>query len=120
MLSFTPDDEQRMIIDAVRRYAEQDLRKVAHEADEASELPAGVVEKGWGLGLLPGNIPESWEFVFVMLHYDESQIDQRGWRVQRVLDLNNVLDSSEDFFQSPPASIVFIRLLSDAVDGKDD
>lgn len=60
MLSFTPNDEQRMVIDAVRRYAEQDLRKVAHDADEASELPANVVEKGWGLGLLPGNIPDAY------------------------------------------------------------
>lgn len=58
MLSFTPDGEQKMIIDAVHRYAEQDLRKVAHEADEASELPESVVQKGWALGLLPGNIPE--------------------------------------------------------------
>jgi alkylation response protein AidB-like acyl-CoA dehydrogenase len=60
MLSFTPDDEQRMVIDTIHRYAEQDLRKVAHEADEASELPPSVVEKGWGLGILPGNIPDAY------------------------------------------------------------
>ena len=60
MLSFTPDEEQKMVIDAVHRYAEQDLRRVAHDADEASELPGDVIEKGWALGILPGAIPDEY------------------------------------------------------------
>lgn len=57
MLSFTPDEEQKMLVDAVHRFAEVDLRKVAHEADEDSALPPQVVAKGWGMGVLPGAIP---------------------------------------------------------------
>jgi acyl-CoA dehydrogenase len=60
MIAFTPTDEQKMLIDAIRRYAEGPLRKVAHDADEASDTPADVVSKGWELGLLPGLIPEAY------------------------------------------------------------
>src|SRR5574341_52826 len=57
MYSFTPTDEQQMLIDAVHRYAEQDMRKAAHEADEHNSVPAPVIGKGWELGVLPGLIP---------------------------------------------------------------
>ncbi len=58
MITFTPTNEQQMLIDTVHRFAENNIRKVAHEADEASETPAEVVAKGWELGILPGLIPE--------------------------------------------------------------
>ena len=58
MISFTPTDEQTMLIEAVRRYSENDVRPIAHEADETGELPAPVVNTGWEIGILPGNIPE--------------------------------------------------------------
>jgi acyl-CoA dehydrogenase len=60
MIEFTPTDEQRMLTDAIHRYAEQDLRKVAHEADENNDAPAPVIAKGWELGILPGLIPEEY------------------------------------------------------------
>lgn len=60
MITFTPTDEQQMLIDTVHRFAENDLRKAAHEADEHSEAPAEVVAKGWELGILPGLIPEEY------------------------------------------------------------
>src|SRR5689334_18672379 len=60
MIAFTPTDEQKMLIDAIRRYAEGPVRKVAHDADEASESPAEVISKGWELGLLPGLISEAY------------------------------------------------------------
>lgn len=59
MVAFTPTEEQQQLIDTIRRYAEQDIRKVAHEADESCEPPLGVIEKGWQLGLVPSSIPES-------------------------------------------------------------
>jgi acyl-CoA dehydrogenase len=58
MISFTPTEEQQMLIEAVRRYSENDVRPVAHEADETGMLPAPVVNTGWEIGILPGNIPE--------------------------------------------------------------
>lgn len=60
MIDFTPTDEQNMLVEAVHRYAETDLRRVAHDADEAAELPGAAIKKGWDLGLLPGLIPEEY------------------------------------------------------------
>jgi alkylation response protein AidB-like acyl-CoA dehydrogenase len=59
MFSLTPTDEQQMMIDAVRRYADHDARPCAHDADESGEFPDSVLRTGWELGLLPGNIPEA-------------------------------------------------------------
>jgi alkylation response protein AidB-like acyl-CoA dehydrogenase len=48
-----------MLVDAVGKYAENDLRPAAHEAEESCELPKKLVSKGWELGLLQASIPES-------------------------------------------------------------
>jgi len=60
MISFQPTDEQKMLVDSIRRYSEADVRKVAHEADEQDHAPDSVIGKGWELGLLPGLIPEAY------------------------------------------------------------
>lgn len=59
MISFTPTDEQQMLIETVRRYAINNVRPVAHDADEGGAFPADVLQTGWELGILPGNIPEA-------------------------------------------------------------
>jgi acyl-CoA dehydrogenase len=58
MYSFEPTDEQKMLIDAIKRYATGDLRAAAHDADEEGELKPSLVEKGWELGVLQASIPE--------------------------------------------------------------
>jgi alkylation response protein AidB-like acyl-CoA dehydrogenase len=58
MVSFTPTEDQQLLIDTIRRYAINDMRKVAHDADEASEPPLDVVKTGWQLGIVPSGIPE--------------------------------------------------------------
>jgi acyl-CoA dehydrogenase len=58
MVSFTPTEEQQMLVDAIHRYAEMDVRKIAHEADEASHVPDDVVATGWEIGLIPASLPE--------------------------------------------------------------
>ncbi len=60
MYSFEPTEEQRMLIDAARRYATNDLRPAAHDADESGELPQTLIHKGWDLGLLQASIPEAY------------------------------------------------------------
>ena len=60
MYSFEPSDEQKMLVDAVRRFATNDLRASAREADEAGQLPAPLVRKGWELGLLQASVPEAY------------------------------------------------------------
>ena len=60
MYSFEPTEEQQMLIDAVGKYAVNDLRVAAHEAEESRELPKKLVSKGWELGLLQASIPETY------------------------------------------------------------
>jgi alkylation response protein AidB-like acyl-CoA dehydrogenase len=60
MYSFEPSEEQKMLVEAVHRYASADLRLAAHDADEAGNLPPALVEKGWELGLLQCSVPESY------------------------------------------------------------
>ena len=60
MYSFDPTEEQQMLMDAVKKYAVNDLRAAAHEADESGDLPKKLVGKGWEIGLLQASIPESY------------------------------------------------------------
>ena len=60
MYSFEPTEEQQMLVDAVGKYAANDLRVAAREAEEGGELPRRLVEKGWEIGLLQASIPESY------------------------------------------------------------
>ncbi len=58
MYSFEPSDEQKMLLDAIHRFTENDLRPAAHDANEQGEFPSNLVEKGWELGVLQASIPE--------------------------------------------------------------
>jgi alkylation response protein AidB-like acyl-CoA dehydrogenase len=60
MYSFTPTEEQKMLVDAISRYASQDLRPKAHDAEEELMLPPNLLEKGWELGYLQASIPEQY------------------------------------------------------------
>ncbi len=60
MYSFEPTEEQKMLIDALGRFASQDLRAKAHDADETHNLPSKLIGKGWELGFLQASIPEQY------------------------------------------------------------
>jgi acyl-CoA dehydrogenase len=60
MYSFEPTEEQQMLIDAIGKYASNDLRTAAHAAEENHELSMNLVNKGWELGLLQASVPESY------------------------------------------------------------
>jgi alkylation response protein AidB-like acyl-CoA dehydrogenase len=60
MYSFEPNEEQKMLIDAVGKYAVNDLRLAAREAEESRLLPPKLVAKGWELGVLQASIPEAY------------------------------------------------------------
>lgn len=57
MISFDLTEEQQMLVDAVRRYAERNVRQAFREADESGTLDPGLIKTGWALGLTPSNIP---------------------------------------------------------------
>lgn len=61
MYSFSPSEEQQMLVDAIKRYALDDLRSAARDADEEGHLPPELVEKGWELGYLQASIPEEFD-----------------------------------------------------------
>lgn len=59
MLNFELDQEQKMMTDAIRRLANDRMRKVFRDAEEEGHIPPEVVQAGWDLGLLPTGIPEA-------------------------------------------------------------
>jgi alkylation response protein AidB-like acyl-CoA dehydrogenase len=60
MISFTPTEEQELIIATVRRFATERVRPLAHDADEGRTVAADLIARGWDLGLLPSSIPEEY------------------------------------------------------------
>jgi alkylation response protein AidB-like acyl-CoA dehydrogenase len=59
MYSFEPTEEQQMLVEAVGKYARNDLRTAAHEAEERGGLPGKLLSKG-SICLLQASIPESY------------------------------------------------------------
>lgn len=57
MISFQPNDDQKLLIETVQRFSRDRLHKTRHDADEARMLAAETVQAGWELGLIPGNLP---------------------------------------------------------------
>ena len=60
MYSFEPNEEQKMLVEAVGKYAVNDLRAAGREAEESRALPPKLVSKGWELGILQASIPEAY------------------------------------------------------------
>ncbi len=60
MYSFEPSEEQKMLIESVNRYAANDLRPAAREAEESGQMDSKLIGKGWELGLLQASIPEAY------------------------------------------------------------
>lgn len=58
MYSFEPSEDQRTLLDAVRRFASRELRPAMRPAEEKGELPPAITRAGWELGLLPASLPE--------------------------------------------------------------
>jgi len=60
MLSFTPSEEQQMLVNTLHKFAETEMRAHAHESDESGEVPSSLVNTGWEMGLIPAGIPEEY------------------------------------------------------------
>lgn len=60
MLDFRPDEEQKMLAETIARFSKERVRKVYRDAEEEGNVPAGVVQAGWEIGLLPTAIPEAY------------------------------------------------------------
>lgn len=59
-MNFDPTDEQRLIRDTVRRFAEQEIAPVAAENDRAGRFPQELVNHMATMGFLGGPIPKEY------------------------------------------------------------
>jgi alkylation response protein AidB-like acyl-CoA dehydrogenase len=60
MFGFEPSEEQKTLVESVRRFAARKLRAHARDADERSELPPDLTAAGSELALLPASLPEAY------------------------------------------------------------
>ncbi|MGH0031363.1 MAG: acyl-CoA dehydrogenase family protein [Myxococcota bacterium] len=59
MIDLEPSEEQQLIVDTVRQFAENEVRPKARECDEAHALDAAVLAGAHELGLVANALPES-------------------------------------------------------------
>ena len=60
MIAFAPTEEQETARDAMRSFAEQAMRPMARECDEAAAIPDSFFAQAWELGLTSTQIPEAY------------------------------------------------------------
>ncbi len=58
MIDFEPTEEQALIVQTVRQFAENEIRPRARECDEAGDLPNDVLAAAHELGLVANGLPE--------------------------------------------------------------
>src|SRR5262245_54516895 len=59
MVNFQPTEEQQLIRDTVASFAREQIRPVAHDADESGRIPSNLVQHAWELGLVQSIIPDA-------------------------------------------------------------
>jgi acyl-CoA dehydrogenase len=59
MIDFEPSDEQALIIETVRQFAENEIRPLTREADEAGAPPQAILDAAHELGLVANALPET-------------------------------------------------------------
>ncbi len=57
----TPDDDQKMIVETVKEFAEEILRPAASAADDAAAHPADLITKAAELGITAIKVPEEFD-----------------------------------------------------------
>ena len=60
MISFSPTEEQQMIVTMVKQFAGDEMRKIYRECDESGEIPDSVIDTVWNMGLVSSSIPEEY------------------------------------------------------------
>ena len=60
MISFTLNEDQKQIQDMMRKFASEELRKIARDCDEKGAAPDDLLQKSWELGLVANAIPQKY------------------------------------------------------------
>lgn len=80
MYSFDMTAEQKMLVETVHRFAAKEMRTQFRAAEEEHSLPAKLMQTGWELGLLPGNIaPEYGGFGDYSALTSTLYLEELGW-----------------------------------------
>jgi len=58
MIGFSPSEEQKMIVNTVKQFATDVIRKKFRDCDESGEIPSEIIDGAWELGLVASCIPE--------------------------------------------------------------
>ncbi|MFZ5916624.1 MAG: acyl-CoA dehydrogenase family protein [Chloroflexota bacterium] len=61
MVSFEMTEEQKMIVEAVSKFAVDEMRQAAHECDEAGHIPQELIDTAWQFELVASQIPEAYD-----------------------------------------------------------
>jgi acyl-CoA dehydrogenase len=59
MIDFTPSEEQALVVETVRQFAEKELRPLARKCEESRTLPADLLARAHELGLVASALPTS-------------------------------------------------------------
>lgn len=59
MISFGPTEEQELVRETLRDFAQKEIRPLARECDETAQIPDAVLDAAWSLGLTATQIPAS-------------------------------------------------------------
>jgi alkylation response protein AidB-like acyl-CoA dehydrogenase len=60
MISFSPTEEQQMIVSMAKQFANDELRRIYRQCDEDGTIPAGIGDTAWKMGLTSSSIPEAY------------------------------------------------------------
>lgn len=60
MSTFSLDEDQRQIKDAMSKFAAEEMRPIARDCDEEFNIPDDFLEKSWELGIVTNVIPEKY------------------------------------------------------------
>lgn len=60
MISFSPSEDQQMIVNMVKQFAIDEMRKIYRRCDEDGEIPSQIIDKAWEMGFISSAIPEKY------------------------------------------------------------
>ena len=60
MISFSPTEEQQMIVSMAKQFSNDEMRKIYRQCDEDGDIPNRVTDTAWKMGLVSSGIPESY------------------------------------------------------------
>jgi acyl-CoA dehydrogenase len=61
MISFDMTEEQKMIVEAVSKFALEEMREAARECDEGGHIPKELIDTAWEFELIASQVPEQYD-----------------------------------------------------------